>query len=156
VGAKGGGSGRAASSRTATDSNPPSGGRRGGVPSPQLNDSLQLPSPGCTKTRQPNGRQSEAPQELVPDAAMNPSRREIEALLRRRRCVSGSISTQPGGEKASRELARRVREARGRRRDRDGDGKRKPSPTETWAAFFRRRFWARGPSRLSINWARNI
>ena len=61
VGAKGGGSGPAASSHTATDSNPPSGGRRGGGQNPQLNDSPKLPSPGGTKARQPNGRQSDAP-----------------------------------------------------------------------------------------------
>jgi len=80
VGAKGGGSGPAPSSHTATDSNPPSGGRRGGGQNPQLNDSPKLPSPGGTKARQPNGRQSDAPQELAPDAqAMNPSRCEIGA-----------------------------------------------------------------------------
>jgi hypothetical protein len=80
VGAKGGGSGPAASSHTATDSNPPSGGRGGGGKNPQLNDSPKLPSPGGTKARQPNGRQSDAPQELAPDAqAMNPSRCEIGA-----------------------------------------------------------------------------
>lgn len=40
----GGGSGRAASSRTATDSNPPSGAGRGGAPSTQLKGSPELPA----------------------------------------------------------------------------------------------------------------
>jgi hypothetical protein len=136
MGAKGGGSGRAASSHTATDSNPPSGGRGGGR-SPQLNDSPKLPSPGGTKkavqwqavgspprTSSQRGYESIAPRDW--------------ACLRRRRPVSGSISTQLGAEKASREL--RGECARHR------DGKRKqPSPTITWAG--------RGPSRPSINWA---
>ena len=107
VGAKGGGSGPAASSHTTTDSNPLSRERGGGGgPNPQLNNSPKLPSPGGTKIRQPNGRQSDAPHELAPnELATNLSRHEIgAAFLHRGQQVSGSISTQPGAEKASGEL----------------------------------------------------
>ena len=112
VGAKGGGSGPAPSSHTATDSNPPSGGRRGGGQNPQLNDSPKLPSPGGTKARQPNGRQSDAPQELAPnELATNPSRREIGARLPSPGTarVREYIDTAGSGE-GKRRAPRRVRE----------------------------------------------
>ena len=124
VGAKGGGSGPAASSHTATDSNTPSGGREGGGgPNPQLNNSPKLPSPGGTKIRQPNGRQSDAPQELAPnELATNPSRREIGARLPSPGTarVREYIDTAGSGE-GKRRAPRRVREveeetARGSRR----------------------------------------
>jgi hypothetical protein len=140
----GGGRGRAASSRTATDSIPPSGGGRGGAPSPQLEGSPELPNQGSPMASNRN------PQELAPEGDPLPKR------LRIRGACPGYRRSRKRKRRGRRELC--AANARGRKKRRQAEAAKPPITTKRTCAAqpYSAKFIGPGPSRPRSTGPRNI